>query len=55
VAAVAIAWLRAHPHVVAPIASARTVEQLEEILPGATLQLTPDELNRLSATTRAAA
>jgi aryl-alcohol dehydrogenase-like predicted oxidoreductase len=55
VAAVAIAWLRAHPHVVAPIASARTVEQLEEILPGATLQLTPDEVNRLSATTRAAA
>jgi aryl-alcohol dehydrogenase-like predicted oxidoreductase len=55
VAAVALAWLRAHPRVVAPIASARTVEQLEEILPAATLELTPDEVNRLSATTRAAA
>ena len=55
VAAIALAWLRAHPRVVAPIASARTVEQLEEILPAATIELTPDELNRLSATTRAAA
>lgn len=55
VAAIAIAWLRAHPRVVAPIASARTVEQLEEILPAATIELTPEELNRLSATTRAAA
>jgi aryl-alcohol dehydrogenase-like predicted oxidoreductase len=55
VAAIALAWLRAHPRVVAPIASARTVEQLEEILPAATIDLTPEELNRLSATTRAAA
>ena len=55
VAAVAIAWLRAHPRVVAPIASARTVEQLEEVLPGATLELTPQELDALSATTRQAA
>jgi aryl-alcohol dehydrogenase-like predicted oxidoreductase len=52
VAAVALAWLRAHPRVVAPIASARTVEQLEEILPAATLELTPEEVDRLSATTR---
>jgi aryl-alcohol dehydrogenase-like predicted oxidoreductase len=55
VAAVALAWLRAHPRVVAPIASARTVEQLEGILPGATLELTPDEVDALSATTRSAA
>jgi aryl-alcohol dehydrogenase-like predicted oxidoreductase len=55
VAAVAIAWLRAHPRVVAPIASARTVEQLEDVLPGATLELTPQEVDALSATTRAAA
>jgi aryl-alcohol dehydrogenase-like predicted oxidoreductase len=55
VAAVALAWLRAHPRIVAPIASARTVEQLEQSLPAATLELTPDELNALSATTRAAA
>jgi aryl-alcohol dehydrogenase-like predicted oxidoreductase len=52
VAAVALAWLRAHPRVVAPIASARTVEQLEEILPAATLELEPQEIDRLSATTR---
>jgi aryl-alcohol dehydrogenase-like predicted oxidoreductase len=52
VAAVALAWLRAHPRVVAPIASARTVEQLEQILPAATLELTPEEVDRLSATTR---
>ena len=55
VAAIALAWLRAHPRVVAPIASARNVEQLEEILPAAAIDLTPEELNRLSATTRAAA
>jgi aryl-alcohol dehydrogenase (NADP+) len=52
VAAVALAWLLAHPRVQAPIASARTVQQLEEILPAATLELTPQELDRLSATTR---
>jgi aryl-alcohol dehydrogenase-like predicted oxidoreductase len=52
VAAVALAWLRAQPRVVAPIASARTTEQLEQILPAATLELTPAEVGRLSATTR---
>jgi aryl-alcohol dehydrogenase-like predicted oxidoreductase len=52
VAAVSLAWLLAHPRVKAPIASARTVEQLEQILPAATLELTPQELDRLSATTR---
>jgi aryl-alcohol dehydrogenase-like predicted oxidoreductase len=49
VAAVALAWLRAQPRVVAPIASARTTEQLDQILPAATLELTPDEVERLSA------
>ena len=52
VAAVALAWLLAHPRVVAPIASARTVEQLEQLLPAAGLELTAEELDRLSATTR---
>ena len=52
VAAVALAWLLAPPRVKAPIASARTVEQLEQILPAATLELTPQELDRLSAITR---
>ena len=48
VAAVALAWLRAQPRVVAPIASARTTEQLEQILPAATLQLTAAEVEWLS-------
>jgi aryl-alcohol dehydrogenase-like predicted oxidoreductase len=50
-AAIALAWLLAHPRVVAPIASARTPEQLEAILPAARIELTPEQLNRLSATT----
>jgi aryl-alcohol dehydrogenase-like predicted oxidoreductase len=54
VAAVALAWLRAQPRVAAPIASARTTEQLEQILPAATLELAPAEIDRLSATTPAA-
>jgi len=48
VAAVALAWLGAQPRVVAPIASARTTEQLAQILPAATLQLTAAEVDRLS-------
>jgi aryl-alcohol dehydrogenase-like predicted oxidoreductase len=51
VPAVALAWLLAQPSVVAPIASARTTEQFEQILPAATLGLTSDEVDRLSATT----
>jgi aryl-alcohol dehydrogenase-like predicted oxidoreductase len=49
VAAVALAWLRAQPGVTAPIASARTPEQLAELLPMAELELSPEELERLSA------
>ena len=48
IASVAIAWLREQPTVVAPIASARNAEQLREILPGATLVLSAEELERLS-------
>jgi aryl-alcohol dehydrogenase-like predicted oxidoreductase len=48
VAAAALAWLLAQPRVVAPIASARTTEQLEQILPAATVALTPAEVERLS-------
>jgi aryl-alcohol dehydrogenase-like predicted oxidoreductase len=54
VAAVALAWLLAQPRVVAPIASAWTTEQLEQILPAARLELTTAEVDRLSATTQAA-
>ena len=49
VAAVALAWLEAQPTVVAPIASARTPEQLAELLTSLTVELSPDELSRLSA------
>jgi aryl-alcohol dehydrogenase-like predicted oxidoreductase len=48
VSAVALAWLAAQPHVAAPIASARTVEQLAELLPVNELALTADEVERLS-------
>jgi aryl-alcohol dehydrogenase-like predicted oxidoreductase len=47
--AVALAWLLTRPAVVAPIASARTPEQLAELLPMAHLELTPEELGRLTA------
>jgi aryl-alcohol dehydrogenase-like predicted oxidoreductase len=53
VAAVALAWLLAQPRVVAPIASARTTQQLDQILPAATLKLTPAELDQLSDATHA--
>jgi aryl-alcohol dehydrogenase-like predicted oxidoreductase len=48
VAAVALAWLEAQPTVVAPISSARTPEQLAELLVSLTVELSPDELARLS-------
>jgi len=54
VAAVSLAWLLAQPRVLAPIASARTTEQLDQILPAARLKLTPAEVDRLSATTQVA-
>lgn len=48
VAAVSLAWLRAQPTVVAPIASARTVEQVPDLLAGARLELSSDEVRRLN-------
>ncbi|AXI78742.1 aldo/keto reductase [Peterkaempfera bronchialis] len=49
VATVALAWLAAQPTVAAPIASARTVEQLPALLAVADLALTPEELATLTA------
>jgi aryl-alcohol dehydrogenase-like predicted oxidoreductase len=49
VAAVSLAWLAAQPTVAAPIASARTTEQLAELLEFTTVELTADEIARLSA------
>ncbi|MFD4260007.1 aldo/keto reductase [Streptomyces sp. NPDC058534] len=48
VATVALAWLAAQPTVTAPIASARTVEQLPALLGVAELSLTDDEAGRLT-------
>jgi aryl-alcohol dehydrogenase-like predicted oxidoreductase len=45
--AIALGWLRAQPTVSAPIASARTVPQLEEIIQ--VVELTPDEVSTLNA------
>jgi aryl-alcohol dehydrogenase-like predicted oxidoreductase len=44
--AIALGWLRAQPTVSAPIASARTVPQLEEIIQ--VIELTHEEVERLS-------
>ncbi|MFC5803103.1 aldo/keto reductase [Streptomyces formicae] len=49
VATVALAWLASRPTVVAPIASARTVEQLPALVAVAELELAEDEVARLTA------
>ncbi len=46
-AAVAVAWLRAKPGVVAPIASARSPQQLAAVLPAVELELSAEEIARL--------
>ncbi|MGW7543933.1 aldo/keto reductase [Streptomyces sp. NPDC054770] len=46
---VALAWLAAQPTIAAPIASARTLEQLPPLLAVADLNLTDQELSRLTA------
>ncbi|HWK26018.1 MAG TPA: aldo/keto reductase [Solirubrobacter sp.] len=47
VAAVAVAWLLVKPHVAAPIASARTPEQLAAVLPAVNVELTAGDVARL--------
>jgi aryl-alcohol dehydrogenase (NADP+) len=47
VAAVSLAWLRQQPTVIAPIASATSVQQLVELLPAATLELSGEQLSVL--------
>ena len=48
VAAVALAWLLAQPTVAAPVASATSPEQLAEVLAATELELSPEQLQRLS-------
>ncbi|KEP75048.1 alcohol dehydrogenase [Microbacterium sp. SUBG005] len=54
VATTALAWLRAQPTVAAPIASASKVSQVADLLASASLELTPEEIARLSAVSDAA-
>ncbi|MFJ7261244.1 aldo/keto reductase [Streptomyces globosus] len=54
-AAVALAWLAAQPHIVAPLASSRTTEQLAELIPGATLRLSASEVQLLTIASSTAA
>lgn len=46
---IALAWLAAQPGVIAPIASATSVAQLDELIAGWDLELTSDQLDRLTA------
>jgi aryl-alcohol dehydrogenase (NADP+) len=46
-AAVALAWLRTRPNVAAPLASARTVDQVGPLLAAAALDLSADETSAL--------
>jgi aryl-alcohol dehydrogenase-like predicted oxidoreductase len=48
-AAVALAWLTAQPTVAAAVASARTVEQLGELLAAVTVELRADDLELLGS------
>ena len=43
----ALAWLRGRPNVVAPLASARTLDQLPALLASAALDLTAGETEAL--------
>jgi len=46
-ASIALAWLLSRPGIIAPLASARTVSQLNALLASATLELTIDEIKSL--------
>ena len=47
--AIALAWLNTQPGIAAPIASARTVEQLPALLEGASLELSEEHVAKLTA------
>ena len=48
-AQIALAWIAARPAIVAPIASARTAEQLEDLLGAMELELSASQLAKLDA------
>jgi aryl-alcohol dehydrogenase-like predicted oxidoreductase len=47
-AQIALAWLNSRPGIAAPLARATSPAQLAELVAGATLELTPDQLDRLT-------
>jgi len=47
-ATIALAWLMAQPTIVAPIASATSVEQLQQLTAAMDLKLTPEQIDRLN-------
>jgi aryl-alcohol dehydrogenase-like predicted oxidoreductase len=47
--AVALAWLNAQPAIHAPVASGTSVQQVRELCAAAALELSPDQLRRLTA------
>ena len=51
VSAISLAWLKAHAVVGAPLASARTLEQLKELFQAGTVKLAPSDVAKLSAIT----
>lgn len=52
-ASIALAWLLTRPGIVAPLASARVVGQLDALMAGATLELTADEIKSLDVASSA--
>ena len=48
-AAIALAWINAQPGIAAPIASARTPQQLDALLEAVSLELSGEQLAQLSA------
>ena len=46
---VALAWLLDQPGIAAPIASATTADQVDDLLEAVELELLPDQLARLNA------
>ncbi len=48
-ASVALAWTAAQPGVIAPIASATSITQLDELLTSLRLELSPEQMERLNA------
>ena len=48
-ATIALAWLKNQPGITAPIASATNTRQAEELVAALTLELSPGQIEQLSA------